>query len=77
MKKEKCIHIQMYICSESITLGVQNMTKGIQNLTAPPVIFCIPTHFLRDAKSDATPARPQMGKLVVACRWSAVYSTEP
>ena len=23
------------------------------------------------------PARPQVGKLVVACRWSAVYSTEP
>ena len=22
-------------------------------------------------------AWPQMGKLVVACRWSAVYSTEP
>ena len=21
--------------------------------------------------------RPQVGKLVVACRWSAVYSTEP
>ena len=23
------------------------------------------------------PARPQVGKLVVACHWSAVYSTEP
>ena len=23
------------------------------------------------------PARPQVGKLVVACGWSAVYSTEP
>ena len=23
------------------------------------------------------PARPHVGKLVVACRWSAVYSTEP
>ena len=23
------------------------------------------------------PSRPQVGKLVVACRWSAVYSTEP
>ena len=23
------------------------------------------------------PARPQMGKLVVACHWSAVYSTQP
>ena len=23
------------------------------------------------------PARPEVGKLVVACRWSAVYSTEP
>ena len=23
------------------------------------------------------PARPQVGKLVVACRWSAVYVTEP
>ena len=23
------------------------------------------------------PAWPQLGKLVVACRWSAVYSTEP
>ena len=23
------------------------------------------------------PARPQVGKLVVACRWLAVYSTEP
>ena len=23
------------------------------------------------------PARPQVEKLVVACRWSAVYSTEP
>ena len=23
------------------------------------------------------PARPQVGKLVVACRWSAVYSTDP
>ena len=23
------------------------------------------------------PARAHMGKLVVACRWSAVYSTEP
>ena len=22
-------------------------------------------------------ARPQVGKLVVACRWSAVYRTEP
>ena len=22
-------------------------------------------------------ARPQVGKLVVACRWSAVYGTEP
>ena len=22
------------------------------------------------------PARPQVGKLVVACRWSAVYSTD-
>ena len=30
--------------------------------------------------SEATvrsPAWPQVGKLVVACRWSAVYSTEP
>ena len=24
-----------------------------------------------------SPARPQVGKLVVACRWWAVYSTEP
>ena len=24
-----------------------------------------------------SPARAQVGKLVVACRWSAVYSTEP
>ena len=24
-----------------------------------------------------SPSRPQVGKLVVACRWSAVYSTEP
>ena len=24
-----------------------------------------------------SPARPQVGKLVVACHWSAVYSTEP
>ena len=23
------------------------------------------------------PAQPQVGKLVVACRWPAVYSTEP
>ena len=23
------------------------------------------------------PARPQVGKLIVACRWLAVYSTEP
>ena len=23
------------------------------------------------------PAQPQVGKLVVVCRWSAVYSTEP
>ena len=23
------------------------------------------------------PAWPQVGELVVACRWSAVYSTEP
>ena len=23
------------------------------------------------------PTWPQVGKLVVACRWSAVYSTEP
>ena len=23
------------------------------------------------------PVRPQVGKLVVACRWSGVYSTEP
>ena len=23
------------------------------------------------------PAQPQVGKLVVACRWLAVYSTEP
>ena len=23
------------------------------------------------------PARPQVGKLVVACCWSLVYSTEP
>ena len=23
------------------------------------------------------PAQPQVGKQVVACRWSAVYSTEP
>ena len=24
-----------------------------------------------------SPAQPQAGKLVVACRWAAVYSTEP
>ena len=24
-----------------------------------------------------SPSQPQVGKLVVACRWSAVYSTEP
>ena len=24
-----------------------------------------------------SPSRPQVGKLVVACRWLAVYSTEP
>ena len=24
-----------------------------------------------------SPSRPQVGKLVVACCWSAVYSTEP
>ena len=24
-----------------------------------------------------SPSWPQVGKLVVACRWSAVYSTEP
>ena len=23
------------------------------------------------------PALPQVGKLLVACRWSAIYSTEP
>ena len=23
------------------------------------------------------PAQPQVGKLLVACRWSAVYNTEP
>ena len=24
-----------------------------------------------------SPSRPYVGKLVVGCRWSAVYSTEP
>ena len=24
-----------------------------------------------------SPSRPYVGKLVVACRWSAVYSTQP
>ena len=31
----------------------------------------------RGVKYGVTPARPQVGKLVVACRWLAVYSTEP
>ena len=41
------------------------------------ILACIP---LVDSPSEAgvrSPARPQVGKLVVACRWSAVYSTEP
>ena len=40
-------------------------------------IYYTPMHFMWGVKSGATPARPEVGKLVVACRWSAVYSTEP
>ena len=46
MKKEKCIHIQMYICGKSITLGVQNMTRGIQNLTGDTEFDSSPCHIL-------------------------------
>ena len=42
--------------------------------------FMISPLFLHDPTPEAGvrfPAWPQVGKLVVACHWSAVYSTEP
>ena len=41
---------------------------GGRVVTLSPPIYEAGVHF---------PTRPQVGKLVVACRWSAVYSTEP
>ena len=43
-------------------------------------IQCVPDSTQRTPTSEARvwfPAQPQVGKLVVACLWSAVYSTEP
>ena len=46
----------------SYIIGVQNMAKGIQIMAgdtkcgSPLAIFCIPTHFVGDTLSGATPA---------------------
>ena len=47
--------------------GKQKKFAGIFFLLAPPT----------SEAGVLFPARPQVGKLVVACRWLAVYSTEP
>ena len=56
------------------------MTKNISSMTEPRcwgyggrVVTLSPPTSEAGVRS---PSQPQVGKLVVACRWSAVYSTE-
>ena len=45
----------------------------ISTITASDKAICC----VRSEAGVPFPAQPQVGKLLVACRWSAVYSTEP
>ena len=66
------LHLEIYLSKCNYTKFEHN--RGIF------VVFLGATVALSRPISEAGvrfPARPQVGKLVVACRWSAVYSTEP
>ena len=54
--------------SETVFLHVNSWGHGGRVVTLSP-----PT----SEAGVRSPSRPYVGKLVVACRWSAVYSTEP
>ena len=55
--------VNLYSCIQTFTRG-----HGGRVVTLSP-----PT----SEAGVRSPLRPQVGKLVVACRWLAVYSTEP
>ena len=59
-----CKMYQLYLCNNMLKGG----GHGGRVVTLSP-----PT----SEAGVQVPVRPQVGKLVVACRWSAVYSTEP
>ena len=59
-----------YFASRYIELGLYLPTggHGVRVVTLSPPTSEAGVRF---------PARPHVGKLVVGCHWSAVYSTEP
>ena len=52
----------------TVTFNIVLRGHGGRMATLSPPTSEIGVHF---------PARPQVGKLVVACHWSTVYCTEP
>ena len=64
-----CVNCMTYISLTMISLTHRDVGgHGVRVVTLSP-----PT----SEAGVRSPARPQVGKLVVACHWLAVYSTEP
>ena len=58
-------------------MSLPGLHKNNNNFEIIKVICNFETVFPNSEFGLQVPAWPQVGKLVVACRWSAVYSTEP
>ena len=67
--QDECIQaILAYPCDIRDDISSHKRGHGGRVVTLSPPTFEARARF---------PAWPQVGKLVVACHWSAVYSTEP
>ena len=74
-----------YLCSTYCGLDWNIRDTKIKINILQQLIFCFICHpmcYIEQSPPTSEagvrfPAQPQVGKLVVACRWLAVYSTEP
>ena len=67
-------HVEMLRTCSNMTLAEKKEIMNTGRGHGGRVVTLLP---LTSEAGVRFPARPQVGKLVVACLWSEVYSTEP
>ena len=78
-----CVNVQLHkvnLMSDLVTGSVVVGTRPTLPIKGVSLLLGNDLVTLSPPTSEAGvrfPARPQVGKLAVACRWSAVYGTEP